>query len=147
MKAEILRVFNFATTTKICACIIQSWHTYSPGHRRASSLSRLCISIQHFPCFWPCPAFIPGHRFEDNPGVRRHLVKKPSRSQTVRTSKKSLSSQSVKKKKKKKKLDRRPHEVLYGWALSRLHNIWARLQVCAAHAGELFSIDAVVLDW
>ncbi|KAJ6665511.1 hypothetical protein lerEdw1_003352 [Lerista edwardsae] len=51
------------------------------------------------------------HRFEDNPGVRRHLVKKPSRSQTTRTSKKSLSSQSVKKKKKKKKLDRRPHEV------------------------------------
>ncbi|XP_044293961.1 anion exchange protein 3 isoform X2 [Varanus komodoensis] len=51
------------------------------------------------------------HRFEDNPGVRRHLVKKPSRSQTTRSSKKSLSSQSVKKKKKKKKLDRKPHEV------------------------------------
>ncbi|CAI5762852.1 anion exchange protein 3 isoform X1 [Podarcis lilfordi] len=51
------------------------------------------------------------HRFEDNPGVRRHLVKKPSRSQTTRSSKKSLTSQSVKKKKKKKKLDRKPHEV------------------------------------
>ncbi|KAH0621199.1 hypothetical protein JD844_022257, partial [Phrynosoma platyrhinos] len=51
------------------------------------------------------------HRFEDNPGVRRHLVKKPSRSQTTRASKRSLSSQSVKKKKKKKKLDRKPHEV------------------------------------
>ncbi|XP_061465421.1 anion exchange protein 3 isoform X2 [Rhineura floridana] len=51
------------------------------------------------------------HRFEDNPGVRRHLVKKPSRSQTTRTSKKPLASMSVKKKKKKKKLDRKPHEV------------------------------------
>ncbi|KAM6461211.1 anion exchange protein 3 isoform 2-T3 [Liasis olivaceus] len=51
------------------------------------------------------------HRFEDNPGVRRHLVKKPSRSQTNRSSKTSLSSQSFKKKKKKKKLDRKPHEV------------------------------------
>uniref|UniRef100_A0A8D0ETZ6 Anion exchange protein n=1 Tax=Strix occidentalis caurina TaxID=311401 RepID=A0A8D0ETZ6_STROC len=29
-----------------------------------------------------------GHRFEDNPGVRRHLMKKPSRSQITRTSKK-----------------------------------------------------------
>ncbi|XP_048340159.1 anion exchange protein 3 isoform X1 [Sphaerodactylus townsendi] len=51
------------------------------------------------------------HRFEDNPGVRRHLVKKTSRNQATRASKKSLSSQSVKRKKKKKKLDRKPHEV------------------------------------
>ncbi|XP_060117911.1 anion exchange protein 3 [Heteronotia binoei] len=51
------------------------------------------------------------HRFEDNPGVRRHLVKKPSRNQTTRASKKSFSSQSVKRKKKKKKLDRKPHEI------------------------------------
>ncbi|XP_025047319.1 anion exchange protein 3 isoform X2 [Alligator sinensis] len=51
------------------------------------------------------------HRFEDNPGVRRHLVKKPSRSQITRTSKKMVTAPSVKKKKKKKKLDRRPHEV------------------------------------
>uniref|UniRef100_A0A8C4WQ47 Anion exchange protein n=1 Tax=Gopherus evgoodei TaxID=1825980 RepID=A0A8C4WQ47_9SAUR len=51
------------------------------------------------------------HRFEDNPGVRRHLVKKPSRSQSTRTSRKMVSIPSVKKKKKKKKLDRRPHEV------------------------------------
>ncbi|XP_032630329.1 anion exchange protein 3 isoform X1 [Chelonoidis abingdonii] len=51
------------------------------------------------------------HRFEDNPGVRRHLVKKPSRSQSTRTSRKMVSTPSVKKKKKKKKLDRRPHEV------------------------------------
>ncbi|XP_060628713.2 anion exchange protein 3 isoform X1 [Anolis sagrei] len=51
------------------------------------------------------------HRFEDNPGVRRHLVKKPSRGQTTRASKRSLSSQSVKKKKKKKRLDRKAHEV------------------------------------
>lgn len=52
-----------------------------------------------------------GHRFEDNPGVRRHLMKKPSRSQITRTSKKLASTPSVKKKKKKKKLDRKPHEV------------------------------------
>ncbi|XP_043380772.1 anion exchange protein 3 isoform X2 [Chelonia mydas] len=51
------------------------------------------------------------HRFEDNPGVRRHLVKKPSRNQSTRTSRKMVSTPSVKKKKKKKKLDRRPHEV------------------------------------
>uniref|UniRef100_A0A669QBW6 Anion exchange protein n=1 Tax=Phasianus colchicus TaxID=9054 RepID=A0A669QBW6_PHACC len=51
------------------------------------------------------------HRFEDNPGVRRHLMKKPSRSQITRTSKKIASTPSVKKKKKKKKLDRKPHEV------------------------------------
>ncbi|XP_054236996.1 anion exchange protein 3 [Indicator indicator] len=51
------------------------------------------------------------HRFEDNPGVRRHLMKKPSRSQITRTSKKLASAPSVKKKKKKKKLDRKPHEV------------------------------------
>uniref|UniRef100_A0A8C9F418 Anion exchange protein n=1 Tax=Pavo cristatus TaxID=9049 RepID=A0A8C9F418_PAVCR len=51
------------------------------------------------------------HRFEDNPGVRRHLMKKPSRSQITRTSKKLASTPSVKKKKKKKKLDRKPHEV------------------------------------
>ncbi|KAL7991892.1 hypothetical protein Chor_016148 [Crotalus horridus] len=59
-----------------------------------------------------CPDLEPiRHRFEDNPGVRRHLVKKPSRSQINRSSKTSLSSQSFKKKKKKKKLDRKPHEV------------------------------------
>ncbi|XP_062434252.1 anion exchange protein 3 [Rhea pennata] len=51
------------------------------------------------------------HRFEDNPGVRRHLMKKPSRSQTTRTSRKLAATPSVKKKKKKKKLDRKPHEV------------------------------------
>ncbi|XP_078535258.1 anion exchange protein 3 isoform X2 [Lissotriton helveticus] len=51
------------------------------------------------------------HRFEDNPGMRRHLVKKPSRSQITTASKKMLVTTSLKKKKKKKKLDRRPHEV------------------------------------
>lgn len=38
-------------------------------------------------------------------------MKKPSRSQITRTSKKLASTPSVKKKKKKKKLDRKPHEV------------------------------------
>ncbi|KAJ1183381.1 hypothetical protein NDU88_000203 [Pleurodeles waltl] len=51
------------------------------------------------------------HRFEDNPGVRRHLVKKPSRNQITKASKKMVVTSSLKKKKKKKKLDRRPHEV------------------------------------
>ncbi|XP_069473057.1 anion exchange protein 3 isoform X2 [Ambystoma mexicanum] len=51
------------------------------------------------------------HRFEDNPGVRRHLVKKPSRSQITKASKKMVATSSLKRKKKKKKLDRRPHEV------------------------------------
>uniref|UniRef100_A0A8B9PJ73 Anion exchange protein n=1 Tax=Apteryx owenii TaxID=8824 RepID=A0A8B9PJ73_APTOW len=35
------------------------------------------------------------HRFEDNPGVRRHLMKKPSRSQITRTSKKLAATPSV----------------------------------------------------
>ncbi|XP_066543485.1 anion exchange protein 3 isoform X2 [Amia ocellicauda] len=48
------------------------------------------------------------HRFEDNPGVRRHLVKKPSRNQITRTSNSSPSSSSLK---KKKKIDKKPHEV------------------------------------
>nr|XP_015214763.1 PREDICTED: anion exchange protein 3 isoform X1 [Lepisosteus oculatus]XP_015214764.1 PREDICTED: anion exchange protein 3 isoform X1 [Lepisosteus oculatus] len=48
------------------------------------------------------------HRFEDNPGVRRHLVKKPSRNQFTRTSKNSPPTSSLK---KKKKTDRKPHEV------------------------------------
>ncbi|XP_039612326.1 anion exchange protein 3 isoform X2 [Polypterus senegalus] len=49
------------------------------------------------------------HRFEDNPGVRRHLVKKSSRSQITRSIKKtSPVNSSIK---KKKKTDRKPHEV------------------------------------
>ncbi|XP_007501706.1 anion exchange protein 3 isoform X8 [Monodelphis domestica] len=50
------------------------------------------------------------HRLEDNPGVRRHLVKKPSRTQAGRSSPGGLAP-ILRKKKKKKKLDRRPHEV------------------------------------
>uniref|UniRef100_A0A3B3SWA0 Anion exchange protein n=1 Tax=Paramormyrops kingsleyae TaxID=1676925 RepID=A0A3B3SWA0_9TELE len=50
------------------------------------------------------------HRFEDNPGVRRHLVKKQSRSQVSRTNNSSpshlLSSLS-----KRRKSDRKTHEV------------------------------------
>ncbi|XP_041120372.1 anion exchange protein 3-like isoform X2 [Polyodon spathula] len=48
------------------------------------------------------------HRFEDNPGVRRHLVKKPSRSQLTRANRKTLPPPSTL---KKKKTDRKPHEV------------------------------------
>ncbi|ELV10660.1 Anion exchange protein 2 [Tupaia chinensis] len=50
------------------------------------------------------------HRLEDNPGVRRHLVKKPSRTQGGRASPSGLAP-ILRRKKKKKKLDRRPHEV------------------------------------
>ena len=50
------------------------------------------------------------HRLEDNPGVRRHLVKKPSRIQGGRGSPSGLAP-ILRRKKKKKKLDRRPHEV------------------------------------
>ncbi|XP_016052371.1 PREDICTED: anion exchange protein 3, partial [Miniopterus natalensis] len=50
------------------------------------------------------------HRLEDNPGVRRHLVKKPSRSQGGRGSPGGLAP-ILRRKKKKKQLDRRPHEV------------------------------------
>lgn len=74
------------------------------------SHARQCISTRHTGGLFSLPV-CPGHRFEDNPGVRRHLMKKPSRSQITRTSKKLASTPSVKKKKKKKKLDRKPHEV------------------------------------
>ncbi|XP_062907473.1 anion exchange protein 3-like isoform X3 [Mobula hypostoma] len=46
------------------------------------------------------------HRFEDNPGVRRHLVKKPSRGQMSKKGSK-MSVPSV----KKVQQDRKPHEV------------------------------------
>ncbi|KAG8520860.1 Anion exchange protein 3 [Galemys pyrenaicus] len=61
------------------------------------------------------------HRLEDNPGMRRHLVKKPSRSQGGRGSPGGLAP-ILRRKKKKKKLDRRPHEVQdpRGWACSVL---------------------------
>lgn len=63
------------------------------------------------------PAWPVGHRLEDNPGVRRHLVKKPSRTQAGRGSPGGLAPV-LRRKKKKKKLDRRPHEVQgpKGWA-------------------------------
>lgn len=56
------------------------------------------------------PTFPAGHRLEDNPGVRRHLVKKPSRTQGGRGSPGGLAP-ILRRKKKKQQLDRRPHEV------------------------------------
>uniref|UniRef100_A0A452F0B5 Anion exchange protein n=1 Tax=Capra hircus TaxID=9925 RepID=A0A452F0B5_CAPHI len=50
------------------------------------------------------------HRLEDNPGVRRHLVKKPSRTQSGRGSASGLAPV-LRRKKKQQQLDRRPHEV------------------------------------
>ncbi|XP_078408811.1 anion exchange protein 3-like [Cetorhinus maximus] len=50
--------------------------------------------------------YMKSHRFEDNPGVRRHLVKKPSKSQMSKVSIK-LPQSSM----KKTRLDRKPHEV------------------------------------
>ncbi|XP_075886703.1 anion exchange protein 3 isoform X1 [Nelusetta ayraudi] len=44
------------------------------------------------------------HRFEDNPGMRRHLVKKSSRAQITRTSVSSLPMSSLKKTKPEKKI-------------------------------------------
>ncbi|XP_022535905.1 anion exchange protein 3 isoform X4 [Astyanax mexicanus] len=49
-----------------------------------------------------------GHRFEDNPGVRRHLVKKSSRCQVTRTGNSSPPLSSLK---KRKKIDKKTHEV------------------------------------
>ncbi|MCI4378671.1 hypothetical protein PGIGA_G00218500 [Pangasianodon gigas] len=48
------------------------------------------------------------HRFEDNPGVRRHLVKKSSRCQVTRANNGSPSLSSLK---KRKKMDKKTHEV------------------------------------
>ncbi|NP_001075499.1 anion exchange protein 3 [Oryctolagus cuniculus] len=50
------------------------------------------------------------HRLEDNPGVRRHLVKEPSRVQGGRGSRGGLTP-TLRRKKKKQQPDRRPHEV------------------------------------
>ncbi|XP_029967465.1 anion exchange protein 3 [Salarias fasciatus] len=49
------------------------------------------------------------HRFEDNPGVRRHLVKKSSRCQVTRTSNSSTPLSSLKK--KKRAADKKTHEL------------------------------------
>ncbi|XP_057708178.1 anion exchange protein 3 isoform X2 [Corythoichthys intestinalis] len=49
------------------------------------------------------------HRFEDNPGVRRHLVKKSSRFQIGRTSNSSTPLCSIKK--KKRASDKKTHEL------------------------------------
>uniref|UniRef100_A0A8C9RN77 Anion exchange protein n=1 Tax=Scleropages formosus TaxID=113540 RepID=A0A8C9RN77_SCLFO len=49
-----------------------------------------------------------GHRFEDNPGIRRHLVKKSSRSQVAQS---SISSPTRFSMRKRKKSDRKTHEV------------------------------------
>ncbi|XP_061923548.1 anion exchange protein 3 isoform X1 [Entelurus aequoreus] len=49
------------------------------------------------------------HRFEDNPGVRRHLVKKSSRCQLGRTSNSSTPLCSLKK--KKRAADKKTHEL------------------------------------
>lgn len=53
------------------------------------------------------PHFLTGHRFEDVPGVRRHLVTKSAKGQVVHIGKdhKELSSRV------RTKLDRTPHEV------------------------------------
>ncbi|XP_040004081.1 anion exchange protein 3 isoform X3 [Xiphias gladius] len=48
------------------------------------------------------------HRFEDNPGVRRHLVKKSSRCQVTRTSNSSTPLSSLKK--KKRAAEKKTHE-------------------------------------
>uniref|UniRef100_A0A665VRS4 Anion exchange protein n=1 Tax=Echeneis naucrates TaxID=173247 RepID=A0A665VRS4_ECHNA len=49
------------------------------------------------------------HRFEDNPGVRRHLVKKSSRCQMARTSNSSTPLSSLKK--KKRAAEKKTHEL------------------------------------
>nr|XP_057937164.1 anion exchange protein 3 isoform X2 [Doryrhamphus excisus] len=49
------------------------------------------------------------HRFEDNPGVRRHLVKKSSRCQVARASNSSTPLSSLKK--KKRAADKKTHEL------------------------------------
>ncbi|XP_056610196.1 anion exchange protein 3 isoform X1 [Triplophysa dalaica] len=48
------------------------------------------------------------HRFEDNPGVRRHLVKKSSRCQIPRMSNSSPPLSSLK---RRKRMEKKPHEV------------------------------------
>nr|CAD61187.1 anion exchanger 3 [Leucoraja erinacea] len=50
--------------------------------------------------------YMKSHRFEDHPGVRRHLVKKPSKGQMSKNTSKMHQTGP-----RKSKLDRKPHEV------------------------------------
>uniref|UniRef100_A0A6Q2XYH7 Anion exchange protein n=1 Tax=Esox lucius TaxID=8010 RepID=A0A6Q2XYH7_ESOLU len=66
--------------------------------------SDFLLFLSHLSVSWR--PFVPGHRFEDVPAVRRHLVRKSNKGQVVHISKdhKELSARS-------RKLDRTPHEV------------------------------------
>ncbi|MEQ2174230.1 hypothetical protein GOODEAATRI_005696 [Goodea atripinnis] len=62
--------------------------------------------------------FLPGHRFEDVPGVRRHLVRKSTKGQMVHIGKDHKEPTT-----RSRKQDRTPHEVsLYRTLLVLLHS-------------------------
>uniref|UniRef100_UPI00398E5C48 anion exchange protein 3 n=1 Tax=Pristiophorus japonicus TaxID=55135 RepID=UPI00398E5C48 len=95
------------------------------GDQRASYdlRERVCAGSMTTPgaaVFWKVPTdeaearvlasvdldYMKSHRFEDNPGLRRHLVKKPSRIQMSK-----MSSEMAQTSSKKCRFDRKPHEV------------------------------------
>lgn len=87
-----------------------------PHPARAHCLPRVPsprqASPSHLPAYpWPCllsspPWLLAGHRFEDVPGVRRHLVRKSTKGQIVHVSKEHREPSA-----RHRKHDRQPHEV------------------------------------
>nr|XP_061799791.1 anion exchange protein 3-like [Nerophis lumbriciformis] len=121
------RVSAAATTTP-------SWFCRKPAHHRVTGTQRCNYDLRERICIGSMTAVetavyqqvptdeaeaqmlasvdlddMKSHRFEDNPGVRRHLVKKSSRFQIGRTSNSSTPLCSIKK--KKRASDKKTHEL------------------------------------
>ncbi|XP_051937949.1 anion exchange protein 3 isoform X1 [Hippocampus zosterae] len=111
-----------------------SWFCRKPAHHRAAGAQRCNYDLRERICIGSMTAAetavyrrvptdeaearmlatvdldgMKSHRFEDNPGVRRHLVKKSSRFQVGRSSNTSTPLSSLKK--KKRASDKKTHEL------------------------------------
>ncbi|KAM3862151.1 anion exchange protein 3 [Diretmus argenteus] len=124
---EVEEASNSVTTTR-------GWFRRKPVHQRLAGAQRSSYDLRERICIGSMTALetavyqqvptdeaeaqmlasadlddMKSHRFEDNPGVRRHLVKKSSRCQLSRTSNSSTPLSSMKK--KKRAADKKTHEV------------------------------------
>ncbi|XP_061698662.1 anion exchange protein 3 [Syngnathoides biaculeatus] len=116
------------------ATATQSWFCRKPTHHRVAAAQRCNYDLRERICIGSMTAAetavyhqvptdeaeaqmlatvdlddMKSHRFEDNPGVRRHLMKKSSRFQVGRTSNSSTPLSSLKK--KKRASDKKTHEL------------------------------------
>uniref|UniRef100_A0A3Q2ZIA7 Anion exchange protein n=1 Tax=Hippocampus comes TaxID=109280 RepID=A0A3Q2ZIA7_HIPCM len=116
------------------AAATPSWFCRRPAHHRAAGAQRCNYDLRERICIGSMTAAenavyrrvptdeaearmlatvdldgMKSHRFEDNPGVRRHLVKKSSRFQVGRSSNSSTPLSSLKK--KKRASDKKTHEL------------------------------------